>query len=177
MFVYKEGFARFSTVPYNLDPNDKANKYIHLTNYSINKHNMKNIENENADEIEGGCKVSLSTIKKKVEAEWNVNWDEQIWTEIKECCLKAMVSAQNDMQFNPSCFEVYGFDVIIDTDFKLWLLEINSSPSLARDTRLDDMIKQKLIDDTISLLDVVDFDRKRLFEVLERRVHEDFNKS
>lgn len=93
MFVYKEGFARFSTVPYNLDPNDKANKYIHLTNYSINKHNMKNIENENADEIEGGCKVSLSTIKKKVEAEWKVNWDDQIWTEIKDCCLKAMISA------------------------------------------------------------------------------------
>ena len=93
MFVYKEGFARFSTVPYNLDPNDKANKYIHLTNYSINKHNMKNIENENADEIEGGCKVSLSTIKKKVEAEWNVNWDKQIDPEIKDCCLKAMVSA------------------------------------------------------------------------------------
>jgi len=60
---------------------------------------------------------------------------------------------------------------------KLWLLEINSSPSLARETKLDDLIKQKLIDDTISLLDVVDFDRKRLFEVLERRVHEDFNKS
>jgi len=34
-----------------------------------------------------------------------------------------------------------------------------------------------MIDDTISLLDPVDFDRKRLFEVLERRVHEDFNKS
>lgn len=45
MFIYNEGFGRFSTVPYNLDPNDKANKYIHLTNVSINKHNEKNIEN------------------------------------------------------------------------------------------------------------------------------------
>lgn len=81
------------------------------------------------------------------------------------------------MQYNPSCFEVYGFDLIIDSDFKVWLLEINSSPSLARDTLLDDLIKQKLIDETISLLDPVDFDRKRLFEVLERRVHEDFSKS
>jgi len=88
-----------------------------------------------------------------------------------------MVACQNDMQYNPSCFEVYGFDVIIDQDFKVWLLEINSSPSLARDTLLDDLIKQKMIDDTISLLDPVDFDRKRLFEVLERRVHDDFSKS
>ena len=42
---------------------------------------------------------------------------------------------------------------------------------------LDDMIKQKMIDDSISLLDPLDFDRKRLFEVLERRVHEDFSKN
>ena len=138
---------------------------------------MKNIENQNADEIEGGCKVSLETIRKKIEAEYTVNWDNQIWGEIKDVCLKAMVASQNDMQYNPSCFEVYGFDLILDSDFKVWLLEINSSPSLARDTLLDDLIKQKLIDETISLLDPVDYDRKRLFEVLERRVHEDFSKS
>jgi len=50
------------------------------------------------------------------------------------------------------------------------LIEVNSSPSLARDTLLDDMIKQRLIDETIDLVDVIDFDRKRLFEVLERRI-------
>mmetsp|Transcript_28937 Transcript_28937/g.43685 ORF Transcript_28937/g.43685 Transcript_28937/m.43685 type:complete len:127 (+) Transcript_28937:2184-2564(+) len=88
-----------------------------------------------------------------------------------------MVACQNDMQYNPSCFEVYGFDVIIDSDFKAWLLEINSSPSLSRDTLLDNMIKQRMIDDTMALLDPVDFDRKRMFEVLDRRVHEDFSKS
>jgi tubulin polyglutamylase TTLL5 len=40
VFIYNEGFGRFSTVPYTLDPNDKANKFIHLTNVSINKHNL-----------------------------------------------------------------------------------------------------------------------------------------
>ena len=40
---------------------------------------------------------------------------------------------------------------------------------------LDDDVKQKMIDDTISLLDPIDFDRKRLFEVLDRRIHEDFS--
>lgn len=36
------------------------------------------------------------------------------------------------------------------------------------------MIKQRLVDDTIDLINPIDFDRKRLFEVLERRTHEDF---
>lgn len=86
-----------------------------------------------------------------------------------------MVSAQNDISYHPCCFDLYGFDVIIDEDMKCMLLEINSSPSLACGTLLDDMIKQRLIDDTIDLVDPIDFDRKRLFEVLERRIHEDFS--
>lgn len=88
-----------------------------------------------------------------------------------------MAACQNDIQFNPSCFELYGFDVILDENFKCWLIEINSSPSLARDTLLDDMIKQRLIDESIDLLAPMDFDRRRLFEVLERRISEDFKKN
>ena len=89
--------------------------------------------------------------------------------------MKALISCQNDIQYNPCCFDLYGFDVIIDEDFKCWLLEINSSPSLSCETMLDDMIKQRLIDDTIDLVAPLDFDRRRLFEVLDRRVHEDFS--
>lgn len=79
MFIYKEGFGRFSTVPYNLDPNDKANKYIHLTNVSINKYNLKNSDGANNDEVYGGTKISLETCKEKVEAAYKINWDKQIW--------------------------------------------------------------------------------------------------
>lgn len=135
------------------------------------------MDNSNADDISGGTKVSLVTLKQKIQAAYSIDWDRQVWEQIKDVTIKAMVAAQNDIQYNPSCFEVYGFDMIIDSDFKVWLLEINSSPSLSRDTLLDDVIKQKLIDDTIELLDPLDFDRKRLFEVLDRRVHEDFSKS
>ena len=92
MFIYKEGFGRFSTVAYNLDPNDKHNRYIHLTNYSINKYN-KNIDPINNDEISGGCKVSLETLKKKIEAAYDISWDRQIWEQIKDVCVKAMVAA------------------------------------------------------------------------------------
>lgn len=68
VFIYNEGFGRFSTVPYNLDPNDKANKYIHLTNVSINKYNLKNVDHTNDDKIEGGTKISLETLKQRVES-------------------------------------------------------------------------------------------------------------
>ena len=79
MFIYKEGFGRFSTVPFNLDPNDKSNKYIHLTNVSINKYNLKNCDGVNADQIYGGSKVSLDTLKEKIESVYKIDWETQIW--------------------------------------------------------------------------------------------------
>lgn len=169
VFIYKEGFGRFSTQPYTLDPTDKANKYIHLTNVSINKYNLKNYDCNQQDRIYGGSKVSLATLKKTFVEDLNIDWDNVVWTQIKQVCLKSLVAAQNDIAFNPNCFDLYGFDVIFDEDMKGWLLEINASPALSCDTLLDDLIKQRLIDDTIDLIDPVDFDRKRLFEVLERR--------
>ena len=174
VFIYKEGFGRFSTQPYTLDPTDKANKYIHLTNVSINKYNLRNYDCDATDRIYGGSKVSLATLRKTFAEDFNIDWDTTIWQQVKSVCLKALVAAQNDIIFNPCCFDLYGFDVIIDEDLKCWLLEINSSPSFSCETVLDDMIKQRLVDDTIDLINPIDFDRKRLFEVLERRAQEEF---
>ena len=59
VFLYKEGFGRFSTMPFSLDPSDKGNKYIHLTNVSIQKYNINNCDREASDLIYGGSKISL----------------------------------------------------------------------------------------------------------------------
>jgi tubulin polyglutamylase TTLL5 len=39
-FVYREGFARFSTEKYSLDLTDMKNNFVHLTNFAINRHNQ-----------------------------------------------------------------------------------------------------------------------------------------
>ena len=61
-FIYKEGFARLSTVPFSLNSDKLHNKYIHLTNVSIQKHNTKN---ESLDSLLGGTKICLKTLKER----------------------------------------------------------------------------------------------------------------
>ena len=42
---------------------------------------------------------------------------------------------------NPNCFEVFGYDIMVDNILKCWLIEVNSSQSLVRETILDDLVK------------------------------------
>lgn len=49
---------------------------------------------------------------------------------------------------------MYGFDVLIDSDLKPWLLEVNLSPALGTDSPLDTYIKSNLLADTFNLIDI-----------------------
>ena len=52
------------------------------------------------------------------------------------------------------CFELYGFDVMIDEDMKPWLIEVNSSPSMSANTPSDYQTKLALLEDTFTILDM-----------------------
>ena len=63
---------------------------------------------------------------------------------------------------NSTCFEILGFDILIDEKLKPWLIEINHAPSFATDSALDFKIKKDLIADSFEKLQVT-FARKREF--------------
>jgi len=55
--MYQEGLARFATELYSNDPSILKNKFVHLTNFSINKRNIKNyVKND-------GKKLEIENIK------------------------------------------------------------------------------------------------------------------
>ncbi len=48
VYIFQEGLARFASEVYTTRI-DKNNKYMHLTNYSINKKNENFVYNENSE--------------------------------------------------------------------------------------------------------------------------------
>jgi len=62
--------------------------------------------------------------------------------------------AQPHNVINNMCFEILGFDFMIDDRNKVYLLEINYTPSFSTETPLDHLIKSNLIRDTLVLMNV-----------------------
>jgi tubulin polyglutamylase TTLL9 len=52
------------------------------------------------------------------------------------------------------CFELYGYDVLIDADLKPWLIEVNASPSLSASSEDDRTVKTRLLSDVFNVLDL-----------------------
>ena len=59
------------------------------------------------------------------------------------------------------CFEILGFDVLLDSNLKPYLLEVNHTPSFHTDTPLDFQIKKNLIFDTLILANVTNKAKKK----------------
>eukprot|EP00736_Rhodelphis_marinus_P003376 Rmarinus@m.23445 len=171
ILLYNDGLARFATEPYT-SPNSKNldEQFMHLTNYSINKNNENFQYNENAEKCDEGSKRSIKSV-----VDWlsEHGYDAQgAWDSIADVIVKTLISIQPglahtyhtclpDDSDGTQCFEILGFDVLLDRKLKPWLLEVNHSPSFHCDTPLDGKIKGEMIQECLQLVNIRALDRKK----------------
>jgi hypothetical protein len=91
----------------------------------------------------------------------------ELWAAICEVVVKSLLCV--GIAHQPNAFELFGYDVMLDEEYRPWLIEVNASPSMARDCELDRRVKEPLIRDTIALVDPLPFDRDALVRAIERR--------
>jgi hypothetical protein len=144
VYVFKEGLARFATHEYQqTSEGGKEDKFMHLTNYSINKKSANFVQSENLEHDDSGSKWSLSAFCSHLEM---INTDMDLfWSRIYDIILKSLISTEDSVYqatkktciHRSNCFELFGYDILIDSDLKPWLVEVNLSPSLACESNLD----------------------------------------
>ncbi|OAF65038.1 hypothetical protein A3Q56_07237 [Intoshia linei] len=145
VFVSNLGFARFSTVKYKSGNADMDNMFIHLTNVAI----QKNAEYYN--KFHGG-KWDLNKFKFYIENTKGLDIANGLFNCIYGIIIQSLLSVNKIVIQDKRCFELLGYDIIVDDELKPWLIEINSSPSLITTTEWDNEIKTKLISDVIDII-------------------------
>lgn len=135
---------------------------MHLTNYSVNKFNKAAfVQNNDPGRENHGSKWSLTGLRKSLRAK-GID-DFYLFKRIEDIVIKTIISGETILNnafemFVPhrnNCFELLGFDILIDDTLNPWLLEVNMSPSLACDSTLDQNIKAGLLADLMNLTGVV----------------------
>ena len=100
-----------------------------------------------------------------------------MFSKIKDVIIKSLISIEPHIvnNFNRftkhrnTCFEVYGFDVIIDAKLKAWILEVNVCPSFSSSSYLDKKVKTMMLSDAFHCIGIIPFDRKKLDKEEEKQ--------
>ncbi|XP_038601433.1 tubulin polyglutamylase TTLL7 isoform X3 [Tachyglossus aculeatus] len=170
IFLYHDGLVRMGTEKYS-PPSDSnlSQLYMHLTNYSVNKHN----EHFERDETED--KGSKRSIKWFTEFLQTHHHDvSKFWSDISELVVKTLIVAEPHVLHayrmcrpgqppgsDSVCFEVLGFDILLDRKLKPWLLEINRAPSFGTDQKIDYDVKRGVLMNALKLLNIRTSDKRR----------------
>ncbi|XP_046971101.1 tubulin polyglutamylase TTLL5 isoform X1 [Vanessa cardui] len=158
IYLYEEGLVRFATVKYDKTNKNLWNPCMHLCNYSINKYHTDYIKCDDPNAGNIGHKWTLSALLRHLRKQGRNT--AALMAAIEDLVVKSILSSAQTITaaarvFVPShfnCFELFGYDILIDDMLKPWLLEINLSPSLACESPLDARVKSALLADTLTLV-------------------------
>mmetsp|Transcript_30603 Transcript_30603/g.77050 ORF Transcript_30603/g.77050 Transcript_30603/m.77050 type:complete len:398 (+) Transcript_30603:26-1219(+) len=149
-YVHRQGFARFCTAKYSSNIADVDNVLMHLTNVSVQKQ---------ADEYneEHGGKWHIKNLRLYLQAACGLEMTEKLFQQIRSLIYHSLKACQSVIINDKHCFELYGYDVLIDANLKPWLVEVNASPSLAGTTGSDLAMKTGVINDVLNIVFPDDF--------------------
>ncbi|XP_050388652.2 tubulin monoglutamylase TTLL4 [Patella vulgata] len=156
IYIYEDGLARFASCKYSSSMKSLNNKYMHLTNYSINKRNS-DYQSNTDDSVCQGHKWSLKSLWSYMKKQ-GINTT-AIWDTIKDLVIKTIICAdssinsmiKSNVKSRYSVHELFGFDVMLDEALKPWIIEVNISPSLHSNSQLDVNIKGQMIKDLFNI--------------------------
>jgi len=149
IFLHRECYIRFAVSKYDhselaeqLGADDWEDKqYVHLVNNSISKHSSSFSE---SFEAEDGTPVREHMWSQQDFAGWlqhthGATDSEEVFAARVRPRIEAVARdtlrsfhGTGAQEHAPSgrCYEIYGFDFMLDTSLNLWLIEINSSPAI-----------------------------------------------
>ncbi|KAF7246639.1 Protein monoglycylase TTLL8 [Varanus komodoensis] len=148
VWFYKESYLRFSTQRFSLN---NLHSSIHLCNNSIQK-NYKNASDRSSQLPYHNMWTSNKFQDYLQKRGLGHVWRNVIYPCMKKILIYTMKMAQEQVEPRRSSFELYGADFILGNDFKPWLIEINSSPTMYPSTPITSDLCARVQEDTIKVV-------------------------
>lgn len=147
IYIHKEGYLRTTATEYDLKKKDTS---IHLTNQCLQN------KLEGFGQFEEGNTVMFNEFQQYLNEtfpEYNLTLEEHFLPRMKDIIIDCFLSVRWKMNPNrrKGVFELFGFDFLLDEDFRVWLIEINTNPYLGTPNKAMEVLVPKMIDDLFKL--------------------------
>ena len=157
---------------YDLSESSFSDLFSHLDSIDINEKNAEEFEKEvKMDESleREGLRCSVTNVLKYFQEKHGMD-SQDVWKQIESAVVKSVLCAENfitaatqkKLKYRKTAFHLLGFDILIDSKFKVWVLEINHVPSMSPHTNLENKIKLDMLSDLYNTVDVLNRDRDQV---------------
>jgi hypothetical protein len=168
VWFYADCYLRFCVRPFSLDPAALADKFVHLANNSIQKHSP----DFSSSGIEGNMWTShqFAAFLRETFRPATAEADDRLprppgvpataydlWTDwlqpwIRDTVVYSLKAAQDMADSRDGSFELYGYDFMIDSSLRPWLIEINSSPDMSYSTPTTEALVKPALADVVRVI-------------------------
>ena len=144
VYIFKEGHLKASSLNYNIDDFDS---FIHITNYSLQKYN------KSFSKYEKGNEISFQTFQEFINENNKFDFRKEIFPKFVEIVRLTTLSVKNKLNLKNVnyCFELFGYDFMMDEDKNVYLIEINTNPGLEISSDIIAELVPRMIDDALYL--------------------------
>lgn len=122
LYFFKDGYLRTSSDDYTLKV--KNNNYVHLTNNCLQKYGNSYGKHEDGNTLSFD---DFQAYLDEILPDLGINVEEHFVARIKDLVIDTFLSVKDEI--NPRkrkhCFEVFGYDFMIDEDMRTWLIEVS----------------------------------------------------
>ena len=103
VYMYRSGFARFSSYRYNTNHKNLGDTFVHLTNVAVQKTGP-------GFDAGAGSKWPLRAYRLFLVGKYGHQATDKMFLDVEELCINTLLSVQKVMISDKHCFEMYGYD-------------------------------------------------------------------
>jgi len=117
---------------------DFKDKYKHISNFSIQKNNQRITK---INDLIMNVEQFIAHLKEHYNIK--LDWEKDMLPKLGDIVKATIYSGSDVIKHKDNCFELYGFDFVLDHNLNPWLIEVNLSPACKkRTTWLSEMLSK-----------------------------------
>lgn len=145
---------------------------MHLSNNCIQKEKVSEFDKTDFKGLMWSVDQFKEYLKENNKEEEDI-YEKIIKPQINDIVIKSLQSCQGLIEERKMTYEMFGFDFMIDSNYHVWLIEINSSPDLSYSTYLTEKYVKEGIP-TLMNIALYSPDQKKKINQYQRKIGDEF---